>query len=137
MMLWLSACLWWGGLVVLLSVESVIGLPLFFLLLSLQKIQHFSLVKKICSGVILGAVMSHFYVLPVAFWVVALLMFQAIELRLREQKRLYRIFLIVGFCLLQTFVFVLARLHFQAIMILHIGVFLFYLYKKYFWQYGK
>jgi len=125
-------------LLLLLSLESVIALPLFFLFFVLRRALKFSLWPRFLYLLLITLLLAHFYTLPLTLTLVLFLLLSAALLWLKDkQPRWYLFAASLTLVLLGGYVFFSANLVFNYFYPVQLLLLLIYLFKKYWRSYRR
>lgn len=120
-------------LLLILSLESVLGLPLFFLYLSHVYFERKSEKLRLVAILISALLLAIFY--HVSWPVIAILLFVYYLLSQQFGKKI--LLSLLFFVLLNILFFLIAKLQFNYFYLVHLAVFAFYFYKTNFRKYAS
>jgi len=113
-------------LLIILSIEATIGLPIFFIYLSYQVIARRQEKILIFSLFIMALFLAIFYSLSWPFLTLLLLFFHFFWQQFAKDKILWKL---ISFIFLNTMIFIFGKLHLNLFYLLHLLIFVYYFYK--------
>lgn len=125
-------------LLILLSFESVIALPLFFLFFVIRRAQHLSSLPRFFYLFFASFALVHFYHLSITLLLISLVIVSSLNSWIRKDKAEWQtIFSSLAFIGLNSYIFLAGQLSFNYFYILQGVLFVVYLFKKYFRTYQR
>lgn len=121
-------------LLIILSLESTIGLPVFFIFLSYKLISHRQERLQIVALFMMALLLAIFYSLSWSLLSLLIFVFHLVWQRSNVNQPLLKLF---GFLLLNLFIFFLANLQLNYFYLMHLPVFIIYFYKTSFKKYAS
>jgi hypothetical protein len=124
-------------LILVLTLESTLALPLFSIFFFLQVLRHWQFSKKILAVFFFSILLGHFYLLSISWFFAFFVLLLFLKKWLAKKYPFFRFLDLLTLVFLELYIFFFAGLHFQFFIFLQMLIFSLLFYKKNFKRYEK